>query len=216
MPRGPWILLLRSRRPRTDAACPLPPRRVQEREPRCEIEEGTRTHTAHGHAEHRHGRTRRKYYSSPTARGRSPPLHPNRRPGPRARTPPSLVGDRPMGPASAPGLQTKTDDCYGCCDSPLRADAVGAARTPHNRNAKNLTRKCLLLPLGAPLVTAARTGARHGKPIALPPQTARPRPKPSPRSSRTASGKRTPPDSAAAGARDKGAPSKPLLRQTGG
>ncbi|EKF30488.1 hypothetical protein MOQ_005697 [Trypanosoma cruzi marinkellei] len=38
------------------AVCSFPPRRVQERKLRCEIQEGTRPHTAHRHTDHRHGR----------------------------------------------------------------------------------------------------------------------------------------------------------------
>ncbi|KAF8280030.1 hypothetical protein TcBrA4_0099150 [Trypanosoma cruzi] len=69
---------------------------------------------------------------------------------PRARTPPSLVGKRPHWPASAAVFRTNTDDCYDHCSPPSHAHAVGAARMPHSRHAKNFARKRLLLPLDPP------------------------------------------------------------------
>ncbi|RNE96475.1 hypothetical protein TcG_12995 [Trypanosoma cruzi] len=67
-------------------------------------------------------------------------------------------GKRPHWSASAAGFRTNTDGCYDHCNSPSRAHAVGAARMPHSRHAKNFARKRLLLPLD---LTPPRSDARQ-------------------------------------------------------
>ncbi|RNC55332.1 hypothetical protein TcCL_ESM07196 [Trypanosoma cruzi] len=79
---------------------------------------------------------------------------------PRARKPPSLVGKRPQQPAPAPVFLTNTDGCYDHRSPPSRANAVGAARMPHSRHAKNFARKCLLLLLDSTPRSDARQAIR--------------------------------------------------------
>ncbi|RNC42415.1 hypothetical protein TcCL_NonESM07979 [Trypanosoma cruzi] len=66
---------------------------------------------------------------------------------PLARTPLSLVWKRLHWTASVADFRTNTDGCHGHCNPPSHSHAVGAARMPHNRHAKNFARKRLLLPL---------------------------------------------------------------------
>ncbi|RNC35239.1 hypothetical protein TcCL_Unassigned01891 [Trypanosoma cruzi] len=114
--------------------------------------------------EHRHRRIDRRCYLCPTAQARGSPLHSIRRLG-LTRTDATLTRGEGAAPArirtslfSHRGFAHNTDGCYGPCNPPSRAHAVGAARMPHRRHAKNFAWKRLLLPLDT---TPPRSDARQ-------------------------------------------------------
>ncbi|RNF06619.1 hypothetical protein TcG_10304 [Trypanosoma cruzi] len=99
----------------------------------------------------RHRRIGLKYYLCPTAQARSLPLHCIRRLGTHAHgRHPHSWGRGCTGPPPQRSFPHNTDGCYDHCNPPSRENAVGAARMPHSRHAKNFARKLLSFPLDPP------------------------------------------------------------------